>query len=390
MTEKNSVTVGVGVGNNHSLSVVRSLDDQAPILTAEEQEIIAYFVQGHKNSVSSQNLRLENTETSIRLSDLHGKLIGISKQVHQQQRKILISKSSPYRSIIIQTLTELNFIEKQKSAHPDFTEYHSYAIPDGYKLNYTEVIQLWKVWWNNKRFQLNSSKPPVDILIFSKGNWYSIQDLQPKQGKFSIRTDRGTMTIEPEEYVIWIDSKSLAADRAAAPELPPELLDRSHLTRETSAFGQLQSREINSTPATADASTPKQSVDNSDLEAELDLETYLNTFNTEDTEDINQIEGIYNIGELLSSTNTADSVAPLPQSITLPAPLDITENLAMQRQTALKLKAMEVLRTYLHQGDRIVHTEVLKNAQGQEVNRKVTKIQRGCPSWAIDQIRQFT
>jgi hypothetical protein len=400
MTEKNSMTVGFG--NNYSLGTVRSLDDQAPILTAEEQEIIEYFVQGHRNSVSTQNLRLENTETSIRLSDLHGKLIGISKQVHQQQRKILISKNSPYRSIITQALTELNFIEKQKSSHPDFAEYHSYTIPDGYKLNYTEVIQLWKVWWNNKRFQLNSSKPPVDILIFSKGNWYSIQDLQPKQGKFSIRTDRGIMTIEPEEYVIWIDSKLSVIDQPVASVPPSGLLN--HHTPENSSFRKSHSKETSSTAAITDASTPKQSVKNSDLETEVDLENYLNTFNTEDVdletylstfntedaEDIDQIEGIYNIGELLSATSTIDDVVPHPRSIALSTSLDITDNLAIQRQTALKLKAMEVLKIYLHKGDRIVHAEVLKNAQGQEVNRKVTKIQRGCPSWAIDQIRQFT
>jgi hypothetical protein len=384
MTEINSMTVGVG--NSHSLGVVGSLDDQTPMLTAEEQAIIKYFVQGHKDPISSQNLRLESTATSIRLSDLHGKLIGISKQVHPQQRKILISKTSPYRSAIIRALTELEFIEKQKSAHPEFTEYHSYLIPAGYKLNYTEVIHLWKVWWNNKRFQLNSSKPPVDILIFSKGNWYLIQDLQPKQGKFSIRTDRGMMTIEPEEYVVWIDSSSSLTAQVDALDPPRQLeLDtRSHPQPGISAVGKFQSREITAPPAT----TPKQSIDNGDLDPDLDLETYLNTFNTEDAEDIDQIEGIYNVSELLSNTKGIDHVT-LPSSITA-TPLDITEDWAIRRQAALKLKAMEVLVTYLHQGDRIVHTEVLKNAQGQEVNRKVTKIQRGCPSWAIDQVRQFT
>ena len=61
------------------------------------------------------------------------------------------------------------------------------------------------------------------------------------------------------------------------------------------------------------------------------------------------------------------------------SPLSIPE-----RQSALKVKAMNVLATYLQEGDSILRTEVLKNAQGEEINRKITKIQRSCPNWVID------
>ena len=60
-----------------------------------------------------------------------------------------------------------------------------------------------------------------------------------------------------------------------------------------------------------------------------------------------------------------------------------------QRQAELKRKAMTVLAKYLQEGDRITHTEVLTNGQGQELNRKITQIQRGCPSWAIEQIQKL-
>ena len=134
---------------------------------------------------------------------------------------------------------------------------------------------------------------------------------------------------------------------------------------------------------------------------DLDLESYLNTFNTEDTEDVDRIEGIYHIGELLGDSSSSDSPLPTPTSLpnqpveplTSPAPSTAPKNQAglspLQRQESLKLKAMKVLIAYLEEGDRTVRTEVLKNAQGQEINRKIVKIQRGCPSWTIEQIKQL-
>ena len=410
MTETNYT---VDIDDSLPLGTADPLKDLNRNLTPEELEIIEYFVQGQKHSIATQELKLEYTETSIRLSDRDCKLIGISKQVNQSQRKVLISNNSVYKSAIIDALKDLGFITRQKSSHPEFTEYHYYTIPDGYKLNYTDAIQLWRIWWNSKRYQLNSSSSPIDVLTFSKGNWYLVRDLQPKQGNFILKTERGKITIEPGEYLVWIDRIELKQQNSSSnPSIklnsnllseipirslsmqPAAKLDRSIEQVAPHSFGQRD--YINELPK---------------LEADIDLESYLNTFNTEDSEDIDRIEGIYNIGELLSgsnivadvvaprspkSTNLPDSVAPVMTDATavpVPAPVEEVQPQPplsiLQRQASLKLKAMNVLANYLQAGDLIVHTEVLKNAQGQEISQKVTKIQRGCPRWAIDQIEHF-
>jgi hypothetical protein len=431
MTETNATPV----------SETDPLDDRTPKLTPIELEIIGYFARGQKHSLSSQNLKLECTETSIRLSDTRGKLIGISKQVNQWQRKVLVTNSSSYRSTILTAFIELGFVNRQKSSHPEFTEHHHYQVPTGYKLNYTEVIQLWRVWWNNKRHQLNVPNPPIDVLTFTKGNWYLIQDLQPKQGNFIIRTERGEVKIEPEDYVVWIDSianqktksqlfsPSRSAElnqqqtSAATPSIP---LDTNLISGERTGspsssslrLEQLPTPTVDRTVVTGDSSSVKNPA-NSPLETEdIDLESYLNTFNTEDAEDVDRIEGIYNIGELLRSTDREEggdvSVRPeppidAPSSVAVGgdiATLESVESSATpesavadpasrsllslsQRQAALKQQALNVLAGYLKEGDPIVRTEILKNGQGQEMNRKVVKIQRGCPSWAIDRIGQL-
>ncbi|WP_309741923.1 hypothetical protein [Chamaesiphon sp. OTE_20_metabat_361] len=401
------------------------IPDRTLNLTAEELQIVGYFVRGQKHSLSSPNLKLEYTETSIRLSDCQGKLIGISKQVNQWQRKVLIANSSEYRQPIVSALTELGFIDRQKSSHPEFTEHHYYQLPESYKLNYTETIELWKVWWNNKRYQLNLPKPPIDVLTFTKGNWYLIRDLQPKQGTFIIRTERGEIAIEPDEYIVWIDAIVIThSDSLPLTPLP-------------------SSASISTLSAQLDND---RDTDGQDRE-EIDLESYLNTFNTEDTEDIDRIEGIYNINELLSGNQVFEDIlppepAPQPADVTPPVPVaepapsvappvapaatvevsvappvapaaSVEPSVAApvapaasvevsvapptsvptlsisQRQAALRDKAMQVLASYLENGDRITHTEILKNGQGQELNRKIVNIQRGCPSWAIEQIAQL-
>jgi hypothetical protein len=406
MAEPNYTSVGVG--NNLTIGTIDPLDRGSLNLMAKESELIEYFVQGQKQAISTEKLRLEYTETSIRLSDNHAQLIGISKQVNQWQRKVLISNNSDYRSALITALVGAGFIARQKSSHPEFTEYHHYQIPAGYKLNYTEVIQLWRTWWHNRRYQLNVKIAPIDISVFSKGNWSPVRDLQPKQGSFVLLTARGEITIDAAEYIVWIDrSDPNIAAEVISSKLNLPIDDRSLVTNSN-----LEYRDLPAQPASIKWSPEPDEY--------IDLEAYLSTFNTEDSEDIDRIEGIYNIDELLSGSNIIDRTPPPPpKSPKLPSQPSVVANPVSttassvepptktqapaatptttqpplsisQKQAALKLKVINVLETYLQQGDRIVRTEVLKNAQGQEINRKVTNIQRGCPSWAIDQIKKIS
>lgn len=429
MTEINNLPVGVP--NASTAAAANPQDHRRFKLTAEELEIIGYFVRGQKRSISSQNLKLEYTETSIRLSDCDTKLLGISKQVNQLQRKVLISNTSIYRAIVVETLIDAGFITRQKSSHPEFTEYHYYQLPDGYTLNYSEAIELWKVWWKHKRYQFNSPCPPIDVLTFTKGKWYLVEDLQANQGNFILKTVKGEIRIEPEEYVVWIDSRSTILDdrdsklmfqsrasrgRQIVPnslaQLEPSSDRHISIGVPTSSLrfssGEtllaIEQPEVPINELYRENMARNISVGRTELSPaeDLDLESYLNTFNTEDTEDVDRIEGIYHISKLLGDRSPIDP--PIRTSMNLPnqqveplaspepqstAPENQAELSPLQRQESLKLKAMKVLIAYLQEGDRTVRTEVLKNAQGQEINRKIVEIQRGCPSWAIEQINQL-
>jgi hypothetical protein len=402
----------VGIGNSLASGITDPLGNRSLNPMMKESEIIGYFVQGQKQAVASGNLKLEYTETSIRLSNHNAQLIGISKQVNKWQRKVLISNKFADKHTLVSALLAVGFIARQKSSHPEFTEYHHYQVPDGYHLNYTEVMQLWRTWWHNKRYQLNVAGAPIDLLIFNKGNWYPVKDLQPKQGSFILLTDRGEISIEAAEYIVWIDSAEQTLPIGSEQDTIHETDNYNNRDRSLSTTTDL---------SYGSTSTHKDSIDwVPEPDEYIDLEAYLSTFNTEDSEDVDRIEGIYNIDQLLSGNNILDSFpppAPKPTKIPaqppvksnsdrtpplpvapvvnskLPASNPITTQPILsvsQRQAALKIKAMNVLTIYLQEGDLLVRTEVLKNAQGEEINRKVTKIQRGCPNWAINQINKIS
>ncbi len=459
--------------NNRSGGGATSGENRYPNLTTEELQIIGYFAKGQRHSISSPALRLECTETSIRLVNGKGKLIGISKQTNEWQRKVLINSNSSYTSSIVEILTDLGFVTKQKSSHPDFTEHHYYQVPAGYKLNHTDVLQLWKVWWNNKQYQLNPRNRQIDVLVFSKGNWCLVQDLQPKQGNFILKTDRGELTILSEDFVVWIDKSApeaanskqslpVVTNQVSSVPTPPVQtplvgVGEAFVLAEGSPLENLPSAPTTPTEVMTDRSAPtfqpsapivakqidsEQTIDLPEPEEELDLEAYLSTFNTEDTEDIDRIEGIYNIEELLNSTIVAPEVAPAPARTRTPFKLEVTvvEPAAEKpasaseppigkpqptptvvipaskppvarveqppvsnpvatvqipapsiadRKRSLKIKAVNTLTNNLKNGVTVTTTEVLKNGQGRVMNRKTTTVQQGCPGWTVEQIKQL-
>jgi hypothetical protein len=397
-------------------------------VTAAELDIIKHFVQGKKRALSTATLKLEYSDKAVRLTDVQGRLLGISNQINEWQQKILLSHKSKYTTAIQQILLDRGFVASQKSLHPDFDEYHHYQLPKGYKLNYTEALQLWKVWWNSKRYQLNSPTLQVDVLVFNKNNWYPIQDLRPNQGNFVLKTPIGEMMIPATDRVVWVDrgevtdAKTPSSQESQPPTTPPPPPPPKQIVIQIVQSPQ-PGNVPNSTMTTEIlpvepevTKTPEPPIgDEPDRIADIDLEEYLNTFDTDDSEDVDRIEGIFNIDELLSeqlltedstiedlftpSTPTAPVVVAQSGQITSevvpatpPTPTDsipINPSAPMlspsERKQALKIKALQVLTHYLQQGEEINTQETIKTPQGEILQGKNITIKRGCPPWAIQQ-----
>jgi hypothetical protein len=388
-------------------------------LTAEELVILQYFIQGEKRSMSNATLRLDCSDNSVRLSDAEGKVLGITKQMNQWQRKVLVVQKSKYTAAIKQLLFDGHYIATQRSLHPDFDEYHHYRLPNGYKLNYTEALQLWKVWWNSKRYQLHSQDLQLDVLVFNQKNWYPILDLRPNQGNFSLKTSIGEMVIPANDRVAWIDrakateSQTATSDRALATPITPE---PPPATPPSVSESNIPTEIMPAPPAPSPVEQPAN-----DLDREIaELENFFSNLDAHDHEDLDAIENVDRIDELLSeqlltddpaieelfspptptepvvvarsgqltsefiTSNPLDRAEPKPTTAPTPTVTPAETLTVSQRKDNLKRNALRVLVDRLKRGEQITTTEVVKNNQGEIMNQKTTAIQRGCPSWAVE------
>jgi hypothetical protein len=85
-----------------------------------------------------------------------------------------------------------------------FARYQKRELPPGYKLNATDASALWKEWWTNSRSG-NRDRVELDVLLFTRNQWFAIRDITCKQGVFFIKTLGPEVVRQASEPVIWLN-----------------------------------------------------------------------------------------------------------------------------------------------------------------------------------------
>jgi hypothetical protein len=360
-----------------------------------ELATIRAFVWSTAITTPCERLRIEAKNGSTRLLTRKGKLLAVKKQLGPAQDKILIGKKSAYNHIIAQVLVGDRFVAIEQNLYPDFDEYHHYRLPENYQLKHTDVLQLWKLWWNKKRRQFSNPDSNLDILIFASNNWYEIQDFRPKQGNFAIATAAAEVIVTAEAKVIWASKTDPIQTPVAPPQAefiptPPPPPKQTESGIPTDIMSQID--------------PPQPTVSNTvtvTLSNEGDLESYLKTFNTEDTEDVETIENIYQIDRLVN-VDTLATVEPTQSMPSVNTTLPSGGSTILQDSVAiatnskitmpdterdrLKQKAIEVLSDYLQSGETIEITEVIKNGEGRVISERRYTTHKECSQWQIDRV----
>ncbi|HEY9847028.1 MAG TPA: hypothetical protein V6D03_12650, partial [Candidatus Caenarcaniphilales bacterium] len=191
------------------------MDDSAVI-----QAFVGHVMQGEAILLSNPNLR---TESIFRTSQLLSKKEGLiaTAKLTQKPRSILAKKSSAYWQLIHQAMLAKSLFPVEDLQSGGFCTYQHRTIPEGYQINCTEAMKLWRAWWGsssrNQRLGI-----PLEFLLLIKGSaqrqgtWYPIRAIICSNGTLYIKTLGGEVAAHGLEMVVWLH-KPLELNRVDSP-----------------------------------------------------------------------------------------------------------------------------------------------------------------------------
>ncbi len=320
------------------------LEDQENMLDGLDDETIIWrFARGRKRLVVNQDLRIDYAHNSLQLSTPNSELIAIHK-IAEKLHYILVKKDSKYSEMIQNIISECQFIPiDTATAERGFMRYQKYEIPAGYDLRYESVAELWQMWQENQQ-QLTTGLR-LDILILARSKWYRVQQMICTDDRLDLQTRLGLISLSLRDRIAWIVKLGDVPTVANA-----DLIDRQNGisgSTDSDILGKIIS---------------KLAIDNSP-----DHNLHFNTNSTMPRSGPSQPHDsslLYD--EDLSSILTAPALASISEQ--------------------LRANVIGVLEDYLENGETIVRTETISDAQGNVMSEKTVTTHRGCPRWAIEAV----
>jgi hypothetical protein len=324
-----------------------SVEDRGNIFdNLDDQSIIWRFAQGKKRLVVNQNLRIDYAHNSLQLSTPKGELIAIHK-VAERLHYILVKKDSKYSQTIQDIISECQFIPiDTATADRGFVRYQKYEIPEHYTLRYEPASQLWQTWQENQHQEV-ADGIGLDILILARSKWYRIQQMICTDDRLDLQTRLGLISLSIRDRIAWI-AKIGDVTAVGNADLSTHQSGTNSGT-DSDILGKIISKlAIEASP-------------NGDLYFEPHPPMSESVFVQHDD------SSLYDADR--SSTLTANIVSPISEQ--------------------LKASTISVLEDYLANGETIVRTEKIVDAQGNVISEKTVSTHRGCPRWAIEAIVQW-
>jgi hypothetical protein len=332
------------------------LDKDNMFATLDDETIVRRFARGKKRLVSNHNLQIEYAHNSLQLSTANGDLIAIHK-IAERLHYILVKKDDEYADLIHNLIVEHQFIPIDNTTtigrvspleNRRFVRYQKYEIPDGYVLKYESGEELWQ----EDRPQVTLGLR-LDLLILSKSKWYLVQEIASLGDRLNVETRLGTISVSRQDPIAWI---------AKLNEISPNDRTRS---MQVTVDGQNMNNPTNDSDILAKIIS-KLSLDSTSTEEEVhfDIETIVSTpFIPENPESSLLYDP--DRSSMLMNNNSSFAIEGLTNA------------------------AIRVLEDYLENGETIVRTEIITDAQGNTIGEKNVTTQRGCPKWAIEAVLKW-
>jgi hypothetical protein len=187
---------------------IYSQDHENFMFPIDDITLIQRFISGENiDLLYNDNLQVEVTGGITQLLGKNKKIIALIKTVNKT-KCALVRHNSEYWELLNNRLQEHNFIPLGEADIVGLIAYEYYEVPKGYKLNYTEAMALWKIWYPRHRHNENKGIN-LDILILVKNKWSSIRDIYLHEGTMFVNTLFEQISIHYHEQIIWISRINL-------------------------------------------------------------------------------------------------------------------------------------------------------------------------------------
>jgi hypothetical protein len=304
--------------------------------TVDDETMVKRFAKGKKRSVSNHNLAISYAHNSLQLSTPQGELIALNK-ISDKLHYILLKQDSRYWEFIHNIVIEHSFVPIENNpTQRGFFRYQKYQIPQGYRLRYSNCIDLLALWEEHHSAQ---SRFQLDLLFFSKAKWYRVKNATLDDNRITLTSVAGQIEMLTNAKVAWIYQLSEA-----------------------------QESVIFSKAAPIDPTVHKPG------ENEL-IDKLISKLGVEDD------------GKPASS-NKASGIDPdalaLFEQVFNPSFLPALPEELQQQVVELQIAAIKIIEHYIEQGETIVRTEIITDNQGRKISEKTVTTQRGCPRWVIE------
>lgn len=176
----------------------------------DDLSLLRQYLRQESTLLASPNLRVQPAADAVQLLSRTGELLASAK-FNSLPARVSIRPGSDYEPLLKKLLLAHSFLPTGQCEDHQFYCYQYHPIPEGYTLNATPAMVLWKSWWGKRRRFLGNASQ-TDLLLFTHQKWYPVREMTCDRGSLFIKTWAGESAHTAEDLVVWLEQNQQEGD----------------------------------------------------------------------------------------------------------------------------------------------------------------------------------
>lgn len=169
----------------------------------DDLSLLRQYLRQESTLLANPNLRVQPVADAVQLLSRTGELLASAK-FNSLPARVSIRPKSDYEPLLKKLLLAHSFLPTGQCEDHQFYCYQYHPTPEGYTLNATPAMALWKSWWGKRRRFLGNASQ-TDLLLFTRQKWYPVRDIVCDKGSLFIKTWAGESAHTAEDLVVWLE-----------------------------------------------------------------------------------------------------------------------------------------------------------------------------------------